>query len=425
VAWTNRKTHVGVTADMVSKWERGEKRPSALYRELLGLVLDTSPTDLGLMPRRNVGPDTQPVWEDQDTIRTQENDPVDRRTFLRGSGALGMAVIMSGPVWSWSTGDPGAVDLITGIRRAMFAPADLAPANLTALNRRVHLAWRLRQEGRYDALAMMLPALILDARAATRSTRKEKQLQAATALTHTYNATSTALKILGNTPLALVAADRAVEAAATVEHPSLTAAGAYRLANVFLPAGQTAEAADVALLAADRLQPYVGRSTVDLATWGSLTLTAATAAAQAGDTSAAWQRYGEAIAAARQLGHDHADLHTIFGPTSVAMIGVQIAVEFGDARDALRRADSVTIDHMPAALLERRAHYLMNVARGHALLRDDAGAVALLLEAERHAPGDVHRSNMSRTLVTDMLARERRGAAPGLRELADRLGVAA
>ncbi len=34
---------VGVNADMVSKWERGEKKPSPIYRRLLGLLFDTAP----------------------------------------------------------------------------------------------------------------------------------------------------------------------------------------------------------------------------------------------------------------------------------------------------------------------------------------------------------------------------------------------
>jgi transcriptional regulator with XRE-family HTH domain len=38
LAWLRRREHVGVNADMVAKWERGEKRPSPRYRELLCLL---------------------------------------------------------------------------------------------------------------------------------------------------------------------------------------------------------------------------------------------------------------------------------------------------------------------------------------------------------------------------------------------------
>src|SRR6266568_1888717 len=47
-AWLRRHERVGINADMVSKWERGEKRPSPRYRELLGLVFETDAHSLGL-----------------------------------------------------------------------------------------------------------------------------------------------------------------------------------------------------------------------------------------------------------------------------------------------------------------------------------------------------------------------------------------
>ncbi|WP_180935964.1 helix-turn-helix domain-containing protein [Nocardioides ungokensis] len=38
--------HVGVNADMVSKWERGQKQPSVFYVRLLALLFDVSPGQL-------------------------------------------------------------------------------------------------------------------------------------------------------------------------------------------------------------------------------------------------------------------------------------------------------------------------------------------------------------------------------------------
>jgi DNA-binding transcriptional regulator YiaG len=40
IAWERFAVRVGVDARMVSKWERGEKRPSRLYRECLRLLFD-------------------------------------------------------------------------------------------------------------------------------------------------------------------------------------------------------------------------------------------------------------------------------------------------------------------------------------------------------------------------------------------------
>ncbi len=46
LAWTHESRRVGANADMVSKWERGEKSPSAFYRRLLGLLFDAPATVL-------------------------------------------------------------------------------------------------------------------------------------------------------------------------------------------------------------------------------------------------------------------------------------------------------------------------------------------------------------------------------------------
>ncbi|MGH8897823.1 MAG: hypothetical protein ACRDZ4_12570 [Egibacteraceae bacterium] len=62
---------------------------------------------------------------------------------------------------------------------------------------------------------------------------------------------------------------------------------------------------------------------------------------------------------------------------------VAVALESGDAVEALRIADGVEVDELPTT--ERRARFCVYVARAHALRHDDAATVVLLLQAERHA----------------------------------------
>lgn len=64
---------------------------------------------------------------------------------------------------------------------------------------------------------------------------------------------------------------------------------------------------------------------------------------------------------------------------------VAVALESGDAVEALRSADRVEVDDLP--IPERRAHFL-DTARAQVLRRDDGAVVAVLLEAERHLPLD-------------------------------------
>ncbi len=48
LAWLRRREHVGINADMVAKWERGEKRPSPRYRDLLCLLFGADAQTLGI-----------------------------------------------------------------------------------------------------------------------------------------------------------------------------------------------------------------------------------------------------------------------------------------------------------------------------------------------------------------------------------------
>src|ERR1700683_4806892 len=48
LAWLRDQARVAVNADMVAKWERGDKRPSAPYRRLLCLLFETDAQALGI-----------------------------------------------------------------------------------------------------------------------------------------------------------------------------------------------------------------------------------------------------------------------------------------------------------------------------------------------------------------------------------------
>jgi transcriptional regulator with XRE-family HTH domain len=148
------------------------------------------------------------------------------------------------------------------------------------------------------------------------------------------------------------------------------------------------------------------------------------AAARNADASTAWELMGEARAASRLLGTDHADVYAIFGPTNVAIHGVQVAVELRNGRDAVRRSYQVDPDRLPASLVERRGQFLIDVAHCHVLNGDDATAVTTFVRAEQIAPQEVRLNREVHHLTRIMLGRERTGAAPGLRGLATRLGIA-
>jgi hypothetical protein len=431
---------------LISRWVNNHQQPDDFYRELLSratgrhrfeLFSDEAAVAL-LAARTNSG--IAPI------VAVGSDEDMNRRQLLARTAALAAALaadplVSSGtPTWA---GDAlmevqaapvgeAEREIVAAIRRVLLGLGSPQAETLLGgdldvivLDRRVNEAWKLRQGSHYMELGQLLPGLLVDAQVASQELTGDQQAMAFGLLAHSYNTASSVLRKLGDNGLAVIAADRAVQAARTAGEPLLLAASAYRLANAFLPAGRVVEAKEVALSAASGLESRLDASTAHLATWGGLLLTAAVAAARQDDSGEAWELVGEAKAAARRLGTDHADLNTIFGPTSLAIQGVQVAAELGDGREVLRRARYVHPTRLPSYLVERRTHYLIDVARGHAHRSDDPAALATLLEAEQLAPQEVRYNPIASELVMVLLKRERRAATPGLRDLSARIGVVA
>jgi tetratricopeptide (TPR) repeat protein len=74
LAWEHDHEQLGVDADMVSKWERGVKRPRRLYRRLLCSLYNSTEEDLGLRQTQGGAPADDSDGED-----------VNRREFLRAA----------------------------------------------------------------------------------------------------------------------------------------------------------------------------------------------------------------------------------------------------------------------------------------------------------------------------------------------------
>ena len=294
---------------------------------------------------------------------------------------------------------------------------------LPDLTTRVKCAWQLRQQAAYATLGDHLAQLIPQVESSAASMCGDEQHAAQRLIVHTYNAASSLLKRLGDIELALMAAERAVRTANSLDDPLLAAAATYRLANVLLTASRLDDTREVALQAAVSVAPGKASSSLELASWGGLLLTGAVASARMGDAPGAWGLLGEARTASRLLGKEYADIHTIFGPTNVAIHSVQVAAELGNGHDAVRRGEHVDVERLPPSLNERRGQFLIDLTQGHVLLGSDGLATETLLWAEQIAPEEVRFNPTTHYLVRTMLDRERLSATPGLRGLARRIGI--
>lgn len=278
------------------------------------------------------------------------------------------------------------------------------------------------QAARYLAAGEMVTGLAHRAQDAVSSARRgDDRRPALRLLAEVYASTAALLSRVGEAGLSWVAADRAVLVAQHTGDPELVALGIYRLAQALLRAGEVDDAYRVATGEAGDLTAAESAGAVSLR--GSLLLTAALAAARGGDSRenlALLRRAGEL---AEVLGEDRNDYFTAFGPTNVALHVVSSAVELGDAADVIRQAERVDLTRLPVGLAGRRSQVHMDLAWAYGQQRNDPAAVFSLIEAERIAPEVLRYDPATRELLRACLRRERRTAVPGLRPLAQRVGI--
>lgn len=143
-------------------------------------------------------------------------------------------------------------------------------------------------------------------------------------------------------------------------------------------------------------------------------------AGREGDRAAARQRITAARRIAKRLRQDRNDYNTEFGPTNVELHAVAIAVDLGDAGEALDLAAKVDASKLSP---ERQARFLVDLGRAHAQRRHVGEATAALLQAEQLAPEHVRGHHQSREVIRDLLHIADRRASEDLVGLARRAGV--
>jgi transcriptional regulator with XRE-family HTH domain len=299
-----------------------------------------------------------------------------------------------------------------------------APARQMDVLRRQHGdVWELVHGSRYAELAPILAALIPGLETATRTTDSEEvRNEARELLGDTYQATAAMMVKIGETDAAWIAADRAGFCAEAAGSPLAVAASMFRMAHVFLALGQIDQAHHVAAITGEALEPKVTTQAEPevLSLYGALHLVLAVAAARDNKRAEAREHLEIARKIADQLGQDRDDYGTEFGPTNVAIHAVSIAVELGDAGQAIELGQQVN----PASLSpERQARYLLDVAQAHAMRRQIGEALHALQEAERIAPEETRVHYVGRAVTRELLQLSGLRPRPELRDLAERFGV--
>lgn len=302
-------------------------------------------------------------------------------------------------------------------------PACEDPPELPILRRRVHDAWATWQTSprRYSQLTTRLPALIADTEWAVRASEPGAQRASQGCAADLYGLLRTVTKRIGRVDLSLLAADRATRCAEVADDPLRLGAAHWNMSQVLLADGEPQAAEEVAMKAAERLQPFMSGGSADMAAmYGSVILLGAVAAARNRDAWTARDRIRIATPLARRTGERNTQW-TAFGPINVAMYAVSIEVESGEAVEGLRLAERVDHDRSPS--IERRVAFLVDQAKGYEQRRDFASALTLLTTAEREAPEDMQYRPAAHAVLRTVTQRGRRHIAAEASQLALRIGL--
>jgi transcriptional regulator with XRE-family HTH domain len=283
-------------------------------------------------------------------------------------------------------------------------------------------AYRAYQGTRYDDTGHVLPALIRETEAASRTAGVDDLAMCAVRAL-VYDTAAALLNRVGETVLAWAAADRAMAAAEQSGQPVLVAASAWRLSYVIGGRSHPAQALDLAMAAVSALERTMRAPDADtLSVYGALHLAAATAAAAVYDRAMTATLLGKAREIADRTG-DGNRMGTAFGPANVSIHAIAAALQLGDAKTAIETGEALDFAALPAGCTGRRTQLHLDLARAYAMRRQDAAAVNLLLAAERLSPQLVRYDTRTRDVLAALLRREHQPSTPGLRPLARRAGV--
>ncbi|MFV2083075.1 helix-turn-helix domain-containing protein [Micromonospora sp. LOL_021] len=308
-----------------------------------------------------------------------------------------------------------------------FRPTN-SPPQLAEMHKATNHAWLTFQHAKYGVLARALPRLLRDAQAADAhyTGDDDDAQQAASLLGQLYQIASATLRKLGEHDLAWLAADRSIAVSHRAGDRLLTGVATCRVGNALLALGRSRAALEVNVNIANRLAPADSRSSTpeQLSVYGLLLLQGAMAAARLGDSATVRDLVNGAADAARALGENRNHYWTCFGPTNVQLHRAAAAVELGEGRAAVETHRVIMEDPGFSALLpERRAHHLLDIARGYAQFGELEKATEMLLEGDRLAPAEIRCRPVAHAVMSDVLRRTRGTPSAPVAELAEHMGV--
>lgn len=315
---------------------------------------------------------------------------------------------------------------VVALRQAVTDVADLLgdvegePLSLRDAERSVTYLWGAYWGGKYDQLTRLLPQALIGLRATLYAADVATRPKAAEQLAWGYWVAASTLTHLLEPDAAFMAIRRAVELAGGAEDPLFAATLKGSVSWQLMVGGRFLEAERIAVRTAEDIEPRSNVAVPHLSAYGSLLVTAATAAARDNRRAAAGDFLGLAAEVAQRVGTDRTDYETPFGPSQVIMQTVDVGVVTEDYPAALAAASRMPTN--PGLPLAASCRHLTDRACAHANLGQEEQALTLLLTAESMGPDWIRHQSLPRAVTRDLLVAEGKRSTP-LREFAVRIGV--
>lgn len=297
---------------------------------------------------------------------------------------------------------------IPAIRRALDSfdfPDDGPVRPLPELAQAVGVAERWRLSSQYARLAQQLPPLVNELCDAFHASAPADRAYLAGLLTSTLRSLDAAAYKFGYHDLSARLIDLMHTTAGHTGDDVLAAAVAYVRTEVFFVTGNLRAALQALDSAAGRT---ASATPAAAAAYGALHMRAAVVASRLGAADTARGHLREARDIADRVA-ESVYYGTAFGPESVRVHEIAVAVELGDEQAALSTAaDWKPTNNLPA---ERRSHYYLDLARAQLWAGRRESALGSLRMARQIAPQHVREHPQVRETVATLL---RLGRAPSV-----------
>lgn len=294
---------------------------------------------------------------------------------------------------------------------------------VTAQLKYVGQAWL---SSHFTVMVRRLPKLLREAQILAFTAQPSHAVATSRTLVKTYRLASSVLLKFEANDVAWLAADRAMQAALTVDDTVAQAIATRSVARSLTSTGQLTSAINALTGMADRMRPELTtRADQLLSPSGMLYLAASIAAAHQEDAATALIMHQHAQAAAENLGPQYETHQMVFGPTNVALHRVAALVRLHEPGQALEYARNIDPNSISALPPERRVNHMLDLSTAYTETGHYTEAARALAGAERVAPEEVRCRPLAHGLLRAMLNNTSGELGRVVQRMASRAGIIA